>query len=303
MQNLIDDFLQSLTADGKSPATVASYKGDLRQFSEWVQVQGVALQGLKYADLRQWANDLERGGLSPASRGRKISAVKSFFRYLCKMGVLMNNPAADLDAPKIENKAPKTIDEQEAATMLENARQGIKNALKRQSNSPPIWFRDYAILATFLFTGVRREELTNIKTADVDLQGGCILIHGKGAKQRFVYINATLQAVLSEYLAAYRDKIYGSKNSDYLYPTNKAAKIDVHTVNNIVNNQMAAAGIKEKGVSAHILRKRFATSVYNATNDFALTSKMLGHSSPTVTMRYVVMDENNMKNATMAVSY
>lgn len=299
MQKLIDDFLQALTADGKSPATVKNYRCDLQAFADWLTAEDGGIKRVKYADLRRWTNSMDGAA---SSRARKIAAVKSFFRHLAKMEVIKNNPAADLDTPKLENKAPKVISERDSAAMLENARNGLKTALKRQENAP-LWFRDYAILATLLYTGVRREELTNIKTADVDLQGGQILIHGKGAKERYVYINADLLAVLSEYISVYRGQICGAKKGDYLYPTNKAAKMNVATVNDIVNRQMAAAGVKQKGVSAHNLRKRFATSVYNGTGDFAITSKMLGHSSPTVTMRYVVINEENMKKAAGAVSY
>lgn len=129
------------------------------------------------------------------------------------------------------------------------------------------------------------------------------MIHGKGAKERYVYINATLMAILSEYLAVYRDKIKTAETSKYLFPTNKAQKMDCHTVNNVVNKAFELAGIKEKGISAHILRKRFATSVFQSTDDIATTSKLLGHSSPTVTMRYIVIDENNMRNAANAVNF
>lgn len=292
--NSIKEFLQSLAADGKSPCTIANYKGDLQGFNDWLKQQKKPLNSLRYSDLRNWANSLEGKGYTASTRSRKIAAVKSFFKYLLKMEVITQNPADGLTMPKAEKKQPKVISLDEAKNLLDELR-WVQNS--------DLFFRDYAILATFLYTGVRREEITNIKLADVDLQKGQVLIHGKGAKQRFVFINPTLAAILSEYLAVYRELIHSAENSLYLFPSSKNEKLAVRTINNIVNKAFELAGIKEKGVSAHILRKRFATSIFQGTGDIATTSKMLGHSSPTVTMRYVVIDEQNMRNAANAVNF
>lgn len=292
--NKIKEFLQSLAADGKSPCTIANYKGDLQGFNAWLEQQKKPLNNLRYSDLRNWANSLEGKGYTASTRGRKIAAVKSFFKYLLKMEVVTQNPADGLEVPKAEKKQPKVISLDEAKNLLEEL---------HKTQDSELFFRDYTILAMFLYTGIRREELTNIKLADVDRQKGRILIHGKGAKQRYVFINATLAAILSEYLASYRKLIATAWESDYLFPSSKNEKLAVRTINNIVNKAFELAGIKEKGVSAHILRKRFATSVFQGTGDIATTSKLLGHSSPTVTMRYIVIDEQNMRNAANAVNF
>lgn len=294
MQNLINDFLSALLADGKSPCTIQNYRGDLQGFAKWLATEKKQVNGLHYADLRSWANSLEFVGYSSSSRGRKIAAIKSFFHYLAKMEVIGRNPADGLELPKQEKKQPKVISLNDAKNLLAKIQKDKKSLS---------WFRDYAIIATFLYTGIRREELANIKLADVDLQKKQILVNGKGAKQRFVFINPTLAAILSEYLSVYRGLQKTAKNSPYLFVSAKNGCLSVRTVNNIVNKAFEQAKIKEKGVSAHILRKRFATSVFQGTGDIATTSKMLGHSSPTVTMRYIVIDEQNMRNAANAVNF
>lgn len=294
MQKLISGFLAALSADGKSHCTIVNYRGDLQQFSDWLTVTDKTIDNLRYADLRLWADGLAGQNLSASSRARKISAVKSFFRYLSKMDLIGKNPADGLTIPKQEKKQPKVISMEDAKTLLEKLTADRKGLL---------WFRDYTILATFLYTGIRREELANIRLADVDIEKGQILIHGKGAKERLVFVNATLTAILSEYLAAYRGLLKTAETSEYLFTSVKRPNINVRTVNNIVNKSFTKAGIKEKGVSAHILRKRFATSIFQGTGDIATTSKMLGHSSPTVTMRYVLIDEQSMRNAADAVSF
>lgn len=293
MKGYIDSFIETLTADGKSKCTIEAYSLDLGKFAAFFN--GRDIKDIRYADLRDWANSMEENGLSASSRARHISSVKSFFRYLMKMEVVENNPADMLDTPKIEKKQPVVISNNDASDLLFQAR----NTGGRDST----WFRDYTILAVFLFTGIRREELTNIKMDDVELKTGKILIHGKGSKQRYVYVNDVLAPILSEYIMSHRERIGTAKNSAYLFPSAKNEKMCLSTVNNIVNSMMEKSGIKKRGVSAHILRKRFATSAFEATHDIATVSKLLGHSSPTVTTRYVVMGEDDMKNAAMAVSF
>lgn len=289
----LESFLDAMKADGKSKCTLSAYKADITRFLDFFS--DMELDNIRYSDLRRWANFMEDEGFSATTRCRKISSVKSFFRYLCRMEAVIRNPTEGFEFPKVEKKQPVVITNDQASDLLFHA--------KNDGGSENLWFRDYAIIATFLFTGIRREELTNIAIDDVNFKANKILIHGKGSKQRTVYMNDTLRKILSEYISNYRERIRKSKNSKFLFPTFKADRVSVSTVNNIVNKFFKSAGIKKDGVSAHILRKRFATSLFENTHDIALTSKMLGHSSPTVTMRYVVIGEDSMRNAAMTVNF
>lgn len=293
MEKEINNFIESMRADGKSPCTLEAYQIDLNGFSSYFSDK--SLNEIKYADLRTWMNYMEDSGLSAGSRARKISSVKSFYRYLSKMEIVDRNPADGLESPKQEKRQPVVITNEQASDLLFHAR--------NDGGSNILWFRDYSVIAMFLFTGIRREELTNIAMGDVSLDRDTILIHGKGNKQRVVYINDMLHAILSEYLMDYREKIERAKMSRYLFPSLKSDKMCVSTVNNIVNKFFESAGIKKSGISAHILRKRFATSAFQSTHDIATVSKLLGHSSPTVTMRYVAFDEDSMRAAASAVNF
>lgn len=293
MERYISEFIEALKADGKSKCTLDAYRLDLKAFSEYFD--SAELNSIRYADLREWANSMENKGLSASTRARKISSVKSFFKYLVKMEIIDRNPSDGLETPKLEKKQPVVISNDDASELLFHARNDGGNEM--------LYFRDYSIVSVFLFTGIRREELTNITLNDVDLKNGEILIHGKGNKQRKVYINETLHAVLSEYISVYRNKIKYSNTSKFLFTSTCSEKISVKTINRIVNRFFESAGIKQEGISAHILRKRFATTLFQNTRDIALTSKMLGHSSPTVTMRYVAMDEDSMRSAANCVNF
>lgn len=296
MYELVKEFISTMEADGKSKFTVTAYASDLKEFSEFSEeTLKKEPKDMKYSDLRQWVNNLEKYGLSATTKARKISTIKSFFRYLSKMDYIEGkNPAENLESPKIPKKQPKVIGTDDARELLKCAEEAEPTHMT--------CFRDYTIVAVFLYTGIRREELSNIKLQDVDMKNQTILIHGKGNKERTVYINDTLNSILSEYLNCYRDVFKPAEESPYLFPSKKREKLCVNSVNKIVNKAMENANIKERGISAHILRKWFATTVFANTKDIATASKLLGHSSPTVTMRYVSIDESTMRNATCMVS-
>lgn len=300
MQDMINSFLSSMKADGKSSSTIETYRLDLSTFSEYVSnyIQK-PLISLKSADMRLWSNSLADSGLSATTRAKKIAIVKSFFHYLSKMDYIEGkNPADILDTPKLPKKQPKVINVEDAKALMSCVKECAE-----EENGGITSFRDYAIIATFLMTGVRREELSNIKLADIDLENGTILINGKGNKERTVYINETLRAILSEYLSVYRDIMKPAKLSKYLFVSTRSEKIGLGGINKIVNIAMTNAGFKEKGISVHNLRKRFATTAFENTKDIATVSKLLGHSSPTVTMRYVSIGEETMRNVTNAVNF
>lgn len=296
MPNMINDYISSVIADGKSQCTVKAYKGDLKEFAEFVEQEiQKPIEELKPIDLRLWANSLEKRELAANSKARKISSVKSFFAWLYDMECINRDPAASLKSPKIPKKQPKVISVEDAKDLL--------NFYREEDCDRKTAFRDYTMIAVFLFTGIRRAEIADIMMNDVDLKRGVILIHGKGDKERNVYINDAIRPVLSEYLAVHRDMIKYAAESEYLFPSNKSFKMNVGRVSAIVDKAMDAIGIKERGISVHNLRKRFATTVFNNTEDIATTSKLLGHSSPTVTMRYVDIGEDTKRAAAMAVGF
>lgn len=292
MKDLIEGYLKSLKADGKSKHTIENYGRDLQRFARYFE--GVSVESIDYPMMRNWANSMAEEGLKAGTRARMISTVRSFYRYLYRLGIVIQSPAEALERPKIEAVCPVVISGEEAHDLIENT---------KFSRSDLLWNRDYTIMSMFLYTGIRREELTNIKLCDVDLEKKVILIHGKGCKQRIVVINSKLFPVLKDYIQYYRKRIITAGESDYLFPSIKSVKMAVNSVNHVVNKAMEETGIKKKGVSAHVLRKRFATTVFDKTGDIGITSKMLGHSSPTVTMRYVVMEENQMRKAAESLDF
>ena len=116
MKKYVIDFLEALKTDGKSKCTIDNYRSDLNYFCEYFD--GVVIKKIRYPNLREWANNIEPKCLSPSSRARKISSVKSFFRYLLKIEIIYRNPADGLEAPKLEKKQPVVISNDDASEIL-----------------------------------------------------------------------------------------------------------------------------------------------------------------------------------------
>lgn len=293
METYINGYLVFLEADGKSKCTIVNTKCDLKQIARYFN--GIDIKDIDYAMMIDWITDMAKEGLSTKSRARKIASIRGFFKYLLRIEAIDKNPADFLKTPKLEKKEPVVISTKEASALIDTAKADAGNTI--------FWYRNYAILCIFLYTGIRREELVNIKFSDVNMDDSVILIHGKGNKQRSVYMNEELKSILGEYINRYRNNLLRNKETEYLFFSKNVKKLNVKNVNDIVNKIMEESGIKQYGLSSHVLRKRFATTVFENTGNIGITSKALGHSSPTVTMRYVSIDAESLRAVSECVKF
>lgn len=278
-----------------SELTIKAYCTETAQFLSIMEEKYSFGEITRQAIETLYVGGLVGAGESATTRARKISSVKAFYRWAIDNGYLEDNPAEKIQLPKLPHKEPKVMNRKEVAdTML---------AAKNDSDAKENLFRDMAIIQLMFTTGVRRAEVVEIKLEDVNLKESCILIHGKGNKERFVYFNDSTQFILSEYIYSHRNLLKHAKESQYLFVSNKSDKLNVSTINRIVNANLEKAGVKEKGYTAHSTRKAFATEVYNNTRDIYVVQKLLGHQNATTTARYVGVSNDIKKQAAMAVSF
>lgn len=276
-----------------SDSTIKAYSSDLREF---FAVMGFfdAVNEITLRDVETvYIEKLVASGNCASSRSRKLSSVRMFYKWAVKNGIVKNNPVEDIELPKIEKKSVKAMSYSEVEQVLDEAKKDSRN------NS----FRDLAIVSLMFSTGIRRAELTEIKLNDIFLEQGVIVIHGKGNKDRLSYFNDTTRAILSEYINVHRKFYCTAEKSDYLFVSEKGEKLCLSTVNRIVNRYLIAAGIKDKGFTAHSTRKAFATAVYENTGDIFAVQQLLGHSSPSTTQRYVGVAESRKRMAAMTVNF
>lgn len=275
-----------------SEKTIKIYSSDLGLF---FSVMGFS-DGIKECTLleveRLYIANLVASGDCASTRARKLSSIKSFYRWAIRYGIVKNNPVEFIDLPKIPHKEAKVMSREEMIEFI--------SAAKTDSGKEA--FRNLAIILLMSTSGLRREEVTEIMLEDVNLEESSLIVHGKGKKERIVYFNSETKAVLSEYIYSHRNIMKTAKESPYLFVTAKDIKMCVSTVNRVVNKCLEEAGVKDKGYTSHSQRKWFATSVYEATGDILAVQNLLGHSSPVTTQRYVGVNEARKRMAAMTVS-
>lgn len=292
--NEINEFATYLkNVRNLSDATIAAYSSDLREFCAVMGFTDCVKEITLHDVETVYIANLVASGNCAASRSRKLSSVRMFYKWAVKNGIVQNNPVAEIEMPKIEKKTVKAMSFNEVEQVLDEAKKDSRE------NS----FRDLAILSLMFSTGIRRAELTEIKLSDLNLEESLIVIHGKGNKDRLAYFNDTTRAVLSEYINVHRKFYCTSEKSNYLFVSDKREKLCLSTVNRIVNRYLESAGIKDKGFTAHSTRKAFATAVYENTGDILAVQQLLGHSSPSTTQRYVGVAESRKRMAAMTVNF
>lgn len=276
---------------GRSENTIKNYKCDLCLFAQMMNLEEVETSKQQ---AEKFIAKLAEKGASATTRARRITALQMFYKYLYDNDFIGENPMTNLVKPKIPQKKVKVMSDEEVEKLLK--------VLKNRKYESVTYFRNLTIIWLFCSTGLRRNELVNIRLDDVNLENRSILVReGKGNKQRIVYYNDTVQALLSEYIASHRKLMSKAENSDYLFVSQKSEKIEVSCINRMVNKLYDEAGID--GYVVHSLRKVFATKIYNETHDIIVTQNLLGHSSPQTTMRYVGINEEMKQKAAQLVNF
>lgn len=288
----IQNFKNYLFSLNRSENTIHGYELDICQFFELMDVGELSEVNEQTAE--DYSVILAGMGLSPASRCRKLSALGQFYDYMMKSGTAANNPFEGVMKPKIPQKEAKPIPDDDIRRIIqwadETGRYGKVN------------HRNRVIIRLLFATGIRRNELTNIKLQNIDMGNGSILIDGKGNKQRVVYFGEKMAKILNGYINHCRNEFQSAKGSEYLFVSEKSGKLSDEMVNSILNRAYNELGIKDKGYVVHSTRKSFATSVYANSKDIVAVQKLLGHSNPQTTMRYVGVDEESKKRAALTIN-
>lgn len=267
------DYLQ--VEKNYSLNTLTAYKADLESFSEFIfyEFDEEDLSKLHYSQIRNWIICLVEQGVSNRSINRKISSLKSYYRFLQKTGDIEFSPLAKHKALKTASKIQVPFSEVE-----------IKNVLDQIDTSGFEGLRDRLIVELFYTTGMRRIELIEIKLQDLDLAGKQLKILGKRQKERIVPLLPGVIANLERYLDV-RAGIMASRQESSLFVSQKGIKLYESLVYRIINNYFSRVSGKIKK-SPHILRHSFATHLLNQGANLNAVKELLGHSSLAATQVY-----------------
>lgn len=272
--------------------TVVAYRRDLTQFREWLDTQrsGWDWPDVDRLDLRSYLGFLNRKGLARRSIGRKLSAIRSFFRWLHQEGVVEANPARTVHSPKRERTLPGWLTRTDVDRMFvlaENraAEGGFRGA------------RDLAILETFYATGMRVSELQGLDERDVDLIGDQVKVRGKGRKERIVPLGGAALRALRRYERRRREVVARSDrpDRDALFLSDQGRRLSVRRIQDIVRGFLDA--VADAGeLSTHSLRHSFATHLLDAGADLMAVKELLGHASLSTTQIYTHTSKERLKS-------
>ncbi len=270
-------FIDYLSLEKKySPHTVTAYKRDLEHFLEFVSenYDCDSLTRVNYAMIRSWIISMVNNQISNRSINRKISSLKTYFKFLMKTSQIETNPLAKHKALKTSKKLQVPFSEKEindVLLMLQDANdfEGVRNKL---------------IVELFYSTGIRRAELVGLQMRDISIAQKTIKVVGKRNKERIIPLLPSVVVTIDRY-TEFRSKLDHQVDKDYLFLSKKGVKIYETLVYRVINNYFSKASEKVKK-SPHILRHSFATHLLNEGAELNAVKELLGHSSLASTQVY-----------------
>jgi integrase/recombinase XerD len=288
-QNRVHDFKIFLQLEKNlSVNSIEAYIHDVMRYEQYLKIQEPdrELKDTSSVNLQQFIIWLSELGITARTQARNISALKSFFSFLCYTGILTENPSSLLEAPKLGRKLPTVL------TVSE-----IDRIVASIDLSKPEGHRNKAIIETLYGCGLRVSELVGLKISDLYFNEGFIKVKGKGSKERLVPIGSTAQHEIGFYLEKQRNhQKIDPKAGDTLFLNRRGKQLTRVMVFTIVKDLAAKAGIK-KTVSPHTFRHSFATHLIEGGADLRAVQEMLGHESIITTEIYTHLDRDYLRQA------
>jgi integrase/recombinase XerC len=266
------DFLNYLRFQKRySPHTSTSYETDLAEFFQFMATEDLGdlpLASIKAAYVRNWLVSLKDDkGNSAKTINRKISSLKSFFKFQLKKGIIAASPMVTVVSPKISKRLPQYVEQQQMDTLFNHV------------EFPDSWEgRTHRLILLLLYnTGMRRAELTGLRESQVDAGNNSLKVLGKGNKERIIPISSSLMNQVQQYMAAKRIQ-FAAANTEFLLLTGKGTPLYDRYVYTIVRQYLGLVTTIDKK-SPHILRHTFATHLTGNGADLNAVKELLGHSS------------------------
>ncbi len=283
---LQEQFLTYLQKEKNySALTLKAYRKDLSDFDAFLNQINSEIKTATAKDIRLWIAHLSEQNLSEKTINRKIAALKSFYKFLQKTGTIKQNPAVQISSLKVHRKVPVPFSTGEMHDLLDaelfpDDYEGV---------------RDYALISLLYTTGIRRAELINLKTKDIDFHKKALKVTGKRNKQRIIPLLINTIDGLRKYIAVKTEFFAGKPVDDYVFLTKKGKKMYDVLVYRIINSYLSRVSVKHKK-SPHMLRHTFATHLLNNGADLNSIKELLGHSSLAATQVYTHSSIQELKN-------
>lgn len=309
---ILRDYANYMVAiKGNSEKTVCEYLLDLRTFFRFLKMSRegknldksdfdkIDITDITITDIREISTEriiefLMFAGYdrenSTTTRMRKLSSIKSMYRYLHgKKGLVETNPTSDIDAPKKAKTLPKYLSVEEAVRLLDAVKEDVASKTR---------VRDFAIITLFLNTGMRLSELCGLNLESLDSELNSVKVLGKGNKERVIYLNKAAKNALISYIRERLDPRHVRTSDKALFLSGRQQRISVKTVQWVIYKYLDLAGLGSKGLSVHKLRHTAATLMYQSGKvDIRVLKDVLGHEQLNTTQIYAHVVSRNLEEA------
>jgi integrase/recombinase XerD len=315
IERLILDFLAYLELErGLSRNTLDAYRSDLLQFAGYLDHHGLDVLQARHGDLAAFLSELAVGGaawvspaggqdpaaapcqelppgleltrrpVAPATLGRKVACLRSFYRHLRREGTIAHDPTAELRGPRKTQRLPRVLTREEVARLL-----------REPKGTEPRSLRDRALLELMYACGLRASEAVALELGDVDLEEETLRARGKGSKERLVPIGRQAVAAVRAYCERGRPALLGAGIESRLFVNRRGSRLTRQGLYKIVQGHARGAGLQEK-MSPHTLRHTFATHLLAGGCDLRSLQEMLGHADLATTQIYTHLSAERLKD-------
>ena len=282
---MLDSFLHYLTVEkGLSRNTIEAYHRDLTRFLLYLKGKGIEDPAkVEKLDIQAFLLALKRDRLSARTIARNLVALRTFFRYLIEEALLKKNPVEELESPRLARKLPEILSPAE-----------VERLLQQPESQTLLGGRDRAMLEVLYAGGMRVSELVKLTLNQVNLEGGYILLYGKGSKERVVPIGQEALKWVIRYLSTIRPSLLKGKESPYLFVNRSGKPLSRQRFWQTLQVYGRRAGIGKK-ITPHLLRHSFASHLLEGGADLRSVQVMLGHSDISTTQIYTHVTGERLK--------
>jgi integrase/recombinase XerD len=289
LHSTVARFLDYLKIEkGLAPLTIAAYATDITQFADFLAKHKHTLTTARRNDVCDFIQQLFSNSVDGRSVGRKLSALRHFYKYLLLDKVIEHDPTLNIDSPKQWKVLPKSLAHDEIAALLKTPQPS-----SNRKEAEAITLRDRAMLEVFYAGALRVSEITGIKLEDLKLDLGYVLVRGKGDKERIVPLGKSAQDILTVYMKNSRPVLATGKTSPLLFLGRGARKLSRQRIWQMVKAASANAG---RHASPHMLRHSCATHMVENGADLRTVQTILGHADISTTQVYTHVALDRLKN-------
>jgi site-specific recombinase XerD len=287
IQDVAREFFVYVNAErGCSPATISAYRSDLKLFCEFLRERGTPpeVEAVTPDVLRSYVAAMSASGLAPATRARRLHALRSLWRYLELADLVNENPTRKIATPKRDQRLPSYLTVEEAALLI---------GACDDNHYVDLAFRDRAILTVLIYQGLRRAELLGLGLNDVNVASMTLLVRrGKGGKSRLLPLAGPAAEAIEDWL-----EFRPHSDSSALFVTRGGCAMRPTDLNRMFRRTVERSGIRRDGVTLHTLRHTFATLLLKEGVDVRTLQRLLGHASIETTALYLHLETDDLRGA------